>query len=323
MADYGEVIYTALETLIAVACCVGNMLVIWAVWMCGALKHATYCLILSLAVADILVGAMAIPLAILVNGRAETSFDGCLFISCVVIVLTQASVLSLLTIAIDRYLRVSIPLQYKRKVKVIHSWTAVAICWVTATLLGFIPMFGWSNRDSAAHFNTTIKCHFLTVIPMSYMVNFCFLSCLFPAMIIMTVLYCYIFCTISQQLKRGSGWTVNSRAYYIKEQKLAHLLALVLTLFAVCWLPLHIMNTLNFYSHCVSHNAFYVGILLSHLNSAVNPIVYAFKAPRIKEPFRKAWRKLCLGQAKQLRVQGGQKAEDNANSTTTSTAKST
>ncbi|XP_076869726.1 adenosine receptor A1 [Brachyhypopomus gauderio] len=318
MAEDREVIYTAVEAFIAVGCCVGNALVIWAVWTCGALRHATFCFIFSLAVADFLVGALAVPLAILVDGHAETSFGGCLFISCVVIVLTQASVFSLLGIAMDRCLRVYIPLQYKRKVKVIHSWTAVAVCWLTATLLGFIPMFEWSRHDPVAHSNSTITCKFLTVIPKSYLVNFSFLSCAFPALIIMTALYCYIFCKISQQLRRGSNCTTNSHSYYRKEQKLAYLLVLVLTLFAACWLPLHIMNTLTFYDHSVSHNAFYVGILLSHANSAVNPIVYAFKVPKIKETYRKAWSRLCLGRAERQR---GQAAENHASSTTNSSGK--
>ena len=111
MADGAEVIYTVLEVIIAVGCCLGNVLVIWAVWIRGAHRQPTFCFIVSLAVADFLVGAVAIPLAVLVVGWVEMSFYGCLFISCVVIVLTQASVHSLLAIAVDRFLRVYIPLR--------------------------------------------------------------------------------------------------------------------------------------------------------------------------------------------------------------------
>lgn len=109
MSDSEKMIYTALEVVIAVACCVGNVLVIWAVCSCRALHNTTFCFVVSLAVADFLVGAVAVPLAVVVDGRVETSFHSCLFISCVVIVLTQASVHSLLAIAVDRYLRVYKP----------------------------------------------------------------------------------------------------------------------------------------------------------------------------------------------------------------------
>ncbi|KAL6471833.1 hypothetical protein MHYP_G00204830 [Metynnis hypsauchen] len=325
MADVGGVIYTALEILIAVACCLGNVLVIWAVWVSGALRQPTFCFIASLAVADFLVGALAVPLAVLVDGRVETSFHGCLFISCVVIVLTQASVYSLLAIAVDRYLRVYIPLKYKGLVKRTHSWAIVAVCWMIAAVLGFIPMFGWNNYNKLQPSNsTTIVCQFLTVIPMSYLVNFIFLSCLLPPMMIMTVLYGFIFCTISQQLRGGVIRASKAGAYYVKEKKLASSLAFVLALFAACWLPIHIMNAIVFYSqsNLVPQIAFYVGILLSHANSAVNPVVYAFKIPKIKRAYKMAWRKFLPCQREQHTDQNSQMAENYASSITYSTAKS-
>ncbi|KAG9276919.1 adenosine receptor A1-like [Astyanax mexicanus] len=321
MADGGEVVYTALEVIIAVGCCLGNVLVIWAVWTCGALRQPTYCFIVSLAVADCLVGAVAVPLAVLVDGRVEMPFHGCLFISCVVIVLTQASVNSLLAIAVDRSLRVYIPLKYKGRVKLLHSWIIVAVCWGTATALGFTPMFGWNNRESS---NSTIVCRFLTVIPMSYMVKFNFLSCLLPPMVIMSALYVYIFCTISRHLRGTVVRTVKPSAYYVKERKLASSLALVLALFALCWLPLHIMNTIEFYSQGgrVPHLAFYVGILLSHANSAVNPVVYAFRIPKIKQVYKTTLKKAFPCQREPQNDQSRQVTDNNPSSSTNTTAKS-
>lgn len=104
-------IYTSLELVIAVACCLGNMLVVWAMCLRQTFRQPTFCFVASLAVADFLVGAVAVPLAVLVDGWVEIPFQACLAVSCVVLVLTQASVLSLLAIAVDRYLRVSIPLR--------------------------------------------------------------------------------------------------------------------------------------------------------------------------------------------------------------------
>lgn len=109
--DVGTVMYTLLEVLIAVSCCLGNMLVILALWTSKSIQQPTFCLIVCLAVADFMVGCVAIPLAVVLNGRVETSFHGCLFISCVVILLTLVSVLSLTAIAVDRCLRVYIPLR--------------------------------------------------------------------------------------------------------------------------------------------------------------------------------------------------------------------
>lgn len=66
-------------------------------------------LLVSLALADIAVGALVIPLAITISIGLQTHFYSCLLVACTVLVLTQSSILALLAIAIDRYLRVKIP----------------------------------------------------------------------------------------------------------------------------------------------------------------------------------------------------------------------
>lgn len=111
MGDWGWVTYTVLEVLIAVACCFGNVLVVCAVafGIQDCLRRPTFCFLVSLAVADFLVGAAAVPLAVLLDGRVSLTSHQCLLLSCVVLVLTEASVLSLLAIAIDRYLRLHMP----------------------------------------------------------------------------------------------------------------------------------------------------------------------------------------------------------------------
>lgn len=113
MAEWSWVAYTVLEALIAVACCLGNVLVVCAVCLGvrDSLREPTFCFLVSLAVADFLVGVAAVPLAVLLDGWVSMTPDLCLLLSCVVLVLTQASVLSLLAIAVDRYLRLHTPLR--------------------------------------------------------------------------------------------------------------------------------------------------------------------------------------------------------------------
>lgn len=113
MAEWSWVAYTGLEGLIAVACCFGNLLVVCAVCIGirDSLREPTFCFLVSLAVADLLVGVAAVPLAVLLDGWVSMTPALCLLLSCVVLVLTQASVLSLLAIAVDRYLRLHTPLR--------------------------------------------------------------------------------------------------------------------------------------------------------------------------------------------------------------------
>ncbi|XP_043932084.1 adenosine receptor A3 [Protopterus annectens] len=102
--------YYVIESVIAVVSILGNTVVVFAIKQNPALRDTTFCFIVSLAMADIAVGALVIPLAITINVGLETQFYTCLFIACVLLILTQSSVLSLLAIAIDRYLRVKIPI---------------------------------------------------------------------------------------------------------------------------------------------------------------------------------------------------------------------
>uniref|UniRef100_A0A3B4AWR4 G-protein coupled receptors family 1 profile domain-containing protein n=1 Tax=Periophthalmus magnuspinnatus TaxID=409849 RepID=A0A3B4AWR4_9GOBI len=98
--------------LIGVCCCVGNVLVMVAMWCSGSLQQEpTYCLLFSLCVADALVGVVSVPLSVMVDGHLFTSFGLCLFFGCVLLLLTLGSVLCLTAIAVDRYLRVSIPIR--------------------------------------------------------------------------------------------------------------------------------------------------------------------------------------------------------------------
>ncbi|KAL0978778.1 hypothetical protein UPYG_G00175040 [Umbra pygmaea] len=177
MSTRETTVYTVLEVLIGIACCLGNVPVIWAVWSSISLRETTFCFMLSLAVADFLVGFVAVPFAVLVDGRVQTSFNGCVFISCIVIMLTMASILSLLAISVDRYLRVIIPLRYKKTVTERRSWLAVGICWFLAIILSSPPMIGWNRHENFDLRNSSIKCRFTDVIPMSYMVYFNFFLC--------------------------------------------------------------------------------------------------------------------------------------------------
>lgn len=105
--------YISIEVLIALVSVPGNILVIWAVKMNQALRDATFCFIVSLAVADVAVGALVIPLAIIIDIGPQTEFYSCLMVACPVLILTESSILALLAIAVDRYLRVKIPVRWE------------------------------------------------------------------------------------------------------------------------------------------------------------------------------------------------------------------
>ena len=76
--------------------------------------------------------------------------------------------------------------------------------------------------------------------------------------------------------------------YLKKEFRAARSLFMVIGVFAICWLPLHIYNTYHLFSGKVVDVWFVdFAILLSHANSLMNPIIYAFHLSDMRAAFRK------------------------------------
>ncbi|XP_020486375.2 adenosine receptor A1-like [Labrus bergylta] len=293
--EHVDLVYISIETAIALASVLGNVLVVLVVCVNRALRDTTFCFIVSLAVADIAVGILVIPLAIIISMGFNTQFYTCLFLSCLLLIITQSSILSLLAIAIDRYLRVKIPIRYSTIVTERRAYVAVCLCWILSFLTGLVPMIGWNNHD--AHRNSSsIICNFTTVMRMDYMVYFNFFGWVVVPLSVMIALYAEIFRVIRRQLNRRAEATCDGDRYYQKELKLAKSLALVVFLFAVCWLPIHIMNCITFFRRdCkVPKIAFYVGIFMSHVNSALNPMVYAFRIKRFRVTLLQITRRCML-----------------------------
>ncbi|KFP54268.1 Adenosine receptor A1, partial [Cathartes aura] len=232
--------YISIEVLIALVSVPGNILVIWAVKMNQALRDATFWFIVSLAGADGAGGAVVL----------------CLMVACPVLILTESSILALLAIAVDRYLRVKIPVRYKSVVTPRRAAVAIACCWIVSFLVGLTPMFGWNNLNkmrrtqelNASHTEFVIKCQFETVISMEYMVYFNFFVWVLPPLLLMLLIYLEVFNLIRKQLnKKVSSSSNDPQKYYGKELKIAKSLALVLFLFALSWLPLHVLNCITLF----------------------------------------------------------------------------
>lgn len=293
-----QALYIGMEVVIAVSSVIGNVMVVWAVKINRSLRDTTFCFIVSLALADIAVGALVIPLAITISIGLKTHFYSCLLVACTVLVLTQSSILALLAIAIDRYLRVKIPMSYKRVVTQRRAGAAVVLCWAVSFVVGLTPMLGWNNLHSlwqnrSQDGDLVITCRFENVISMDYMVYFNFFGWVLPPLVLMVLIYAEIFYMIHRQLnKKVSASHTDPSRYYGKELKLAKSLALVLFLFALSWLPLHILNCITLF--CPDGRnpmiLLYVAILLTHGNSAVNPVVYAFRIKKFRTAFLRIWK---------------------------------
>ncbi|XP_021052349.1 adenosine receptor A3 isoform X1 [Mus pahari] len=281
-----DITYITMEAAIGLCAVVGNMLVIWVVKLNPTLRTTTFYFIVSLALADIAVGMLVIPLAIAISLQVKMHFYACLFMSCVLLIFTHASIMSLLAIAVDRYLRVKLTVRYRTVTTQRRIWLFLGLCWLVSFLVGLTPMFGWNRKATLeSSQNSTLQCHFRSVVSLDYMVFFSFVTWILVPLVVMCVIYLDIFYIIQNKLSQNLSGFRETRAFYGREFKTAKSLFLVLFLFALCWLPLSIINFVSYFDVKIPDVAMCLGILLSHANSMMNPIVYACKIKKFKETY--------------------------------------
>ncbi|XP_051848992.1 adenosine receptor A3 [Antechinus flavipes] len=285
----GSIVYIIVEIVIGLCAIVGNVLVIWVIKLNPSLQNTTFYFIVSLALADIAVGVLVMPLSIVISLGIVIHFYSCLFMTCLLLVFTHASIMSLLAIAVDRYLRVKLTIRYKRVVTQRRIWIALGFCWLVSVLVGLVPMFGWNERLSPGNSGNTssLACRFRSVMRMDYMVYFSFFTWIFIPLVIMCAIYVDIFYVIRNKLRQNFSGSRETGAFYGRESKTAKSLLLILLLFAFSWLPLSIMNCVSYFfpKVIIDQNLLCLGILLSHANSMMNPIVYACKIKKFKETY--------------------------------------
>lgn len=284
-------IYMTSECVVGVFATLGNGLVLLAIYKTHALRTITNCFIGSLATADMLVGLVIPPTTILVFRGLPRNFHACVFINSLVVLITNISILNLAAVALERFIAIRYPFHYHRLLTIQRAMYVVVITWITAILVGLIPTMGW-NKGS----DNFTDCSFTKVIRYDYLVYFIFFGINIPPLLFMFVIYLYIYHTIRKHRRRsvsqvrvlppGMRRSIHQRA---KEVRGAQCLAYVIILFAICWVPLHILN-------CISHfapeksphpNVLLVTIVLSHANSCVNPFFYAYGNTKFKQAMKK------------------------------------
>ncbi|KAJ8917731.1 hypothetical protein NQ315_005180 [Exocentrus adspersus] len=109
--------YVACEVLVAIFAVVGNALVIFVFRRERRLRRRTNYYIVSLAAADLLVGLLGIPFAILSSVGLPVNLHACLFTVSLLVVLCTISIFCLVAVSVDRYWAILHPMGYSRNVR--------------------------------------------------------------------------------------------------------------------------------------------------------------------------------------------------------------
>uniref|UniRef100_A0A3B4ZWF8 Dopamine receptor D4 n=1 Tax=Stegastes partitus TaxID=144197 RepID=A0A3B4ZWF8_9TELE len=133
--------------LIVVIIC-GNLLVCLSVFTEKALKTTTNYFIVSLAVADLMLAVLVLPLFVyseFQDGVWTLSTTICDALMTMDVMLCTASIFNLCAISIDRFIAVSIPLNYNRKHVDLRQAVLLSATWILALAVASPIIFGINN----------------------------------------------------------------------------------------------------------------------------------------------------------------------------------
>ncbi|XP_059402311.1 D(4) dopamine receptor-like [Carassius carassius] len=173
--------------LIIIIIC-GNVLVCLSVCTEKALKTTTNYFIVSLAVADLLLAVLVLPLFVYAefqDGVWSLNMTLCDGLMTMDVMLCTASIFNLCAISIDRFIAVSIPLNYNRKHVDQRQIVLLSATWILASAVASPVMFGVNKVPNRDHSECKLEDN-------NYVVYSSVCSFFMPCPI-MLVLYCGMF----------------------------------------------------------------------------------------------------------------------------------
>ncbi|XP_011065318.1 PREDICTED: probable G-protein coupled receptor No9 isoform X2 [Acromyrmex echinatior] len=152
-----NVITLIVLAIIDVMVVVGNVLVILAVYCTSKLRNVTNMFIVSLAVADLMVGVAVLPFSATWEVYKVWIYGNlwCSVWLAVDVWMCTASILNLCAISLDRYLAVTRPVSYPQLMSTKRARLLVATVWVSSFVICFPPLVGWKDKRSHTTYNDT------------------------------------------------------------------------------------------------------------------------------------------------------------------------
>lgn len=257
----------------------GNILVMMSVIYFKQLQSPTNYLILSLALADLLVGVLVYPLSM------AFSLSSCIYheeLFCKIrasfdISLSTCSILHLCCISVDRYYAVCRPLTYERKITNSVVVIMILVSWLVSILIGISILIGGLSNETCEE-----RCLIDVLLENTVGPIFSF----YLPVMIMLCIYLKIFLVAQRHVRSIQSTTVAANASKM-QRKATKTLAIVLGVFLLCWTPFFLCITFGPFTH-LSVPVPVIEALnwLTLANSMLNPFIYAFFYSRFRVAFR-------------------------------------
>ena len=275
---------------------IGNTLVLVATWREKRLHQPNKYFVACLAVADLLIGTIVIPLRLYFVEPISHNLHLCRFYIWIEAFALAASVFTLAFISYDRYLKISKPLQYESRMTTSKSVKIISIMVLICTGITIICMLPLGGASGVILKNSQVDT--ICYLDMNELVYTLYtVSIAFVPTIFMVIMYLRIFLVAHKRhrmLRNGelSHATSNVRSAFLLDLKVIRMMITVVGVFIFCWFPWLVMNMISEYHPDFGANKREglifetVTFVLPYFNSLCNPIIYACFDRTYREAFK-------------------------------------
>ena len=290
--------YLILVTIMMVVIVTGNSMVIYAIMKFDWLHTPSSYMLLSMAVSDLLVGAVALPLFTAYNNgllRHIISPVTCSVVFAIDPTLAQVSMFHLLIVNIDRYMAIRKPLHYHTIMTCKVLAGLIGLCWILSFLVCVLPLLIGTTTFTAVqgicHANSPRQIYILHT------------GIFLGLLLVICIFYCHIVLIARKHIKAvnnvpsvtsvtsvTSGDTSQKKVSIKSNIRLLRTVALVIGVFLFSWLPFSVAGGfLLVVPSKITVDTYIIFTWLSfvvYLSSALNPVIYPLSHIDFKKAFK-------------------------------------
>ncbi|CAG2208947.1 dopamine receptor 1-like [Mytilus edulis] len=287
-----KIIIGTILSLFIILAIVGNILVCVAVFTDRRLKHLNNLLLVSLAIADLLVAILVMTFAV-INDILDKWIFGATFCDIWIsgdIMCSTASILNLCVISLDRYIHIRDPFRYENWMNWKKIAAMISAVWIMSCAISFIPIhLEWHKNaeDRGKPLEENVCAMELNPV---YSVVSSTISFYIPCIVMLAIyiqLYCYARRHVKSIKKTQTPQFGGGKNSSSQDHKAAVTLGIIVGVFLFCWLPFFIINLIAAFCKCVPLILFKILTWLGYVNSCLNPIIYSIFNQEFRDAFRR------------------------------------